>query len=137
MSDHPDDEMPALPEPGDQAEDSGDPEGLTPAPSQSGEGTDDGVLSGGDEEPEDLVVPVVYSNMVGVRTGPYDVMLDFALQLPESEPGAFNPEDIQVRVAMSWPHLKSMIPLFARIVADYEVRVGPITSPGFDEAARS
>jgi hypothetical protein len=35
-----------------------------------------------------------------------------------------------VRVAMSWAHLKSMIPLFVRVVADYETKLGQIPTPG-------
>jgi hypothetical protein len=38
-----------------------------------------------------------------------------------------------VRVAMSWAHLKSMIPLLVRVVADYETRLGQIPAPGFDQ----
>jgi hypothetical protein len=34
---------------------------------------------------------------------------------------------------MSWGHLKSMIPLLARMVADYESRVGEIPAPGFED----
>ncbi|MDQ1519460.1 MAG: hypothetical protein QOI55_533, partial [Actinomycetota bacterium] len=37
------------------------------------------------------------------------------------------------RVAMSLAHAKSMLPLLARVIADYEENVGPITAPGFDD----
>lgn len=37
-----------------------------------------------------------------------------------------------VKVGMSWGHLKSMVPLLARMVASYEEQFGEVPAPGFD-----
>ncbi len=37
---------------------------------------------------------------------------------------------------MSLGHAKSMLPLLARAIADYESQVGEIPSPGFEEGSK-
>lgn len=77
----------------------------------------------------------IYTNAVAVAGGPFDVTLTFGLQQqgPPAEGEAPNAVEQVVRVSMSWGHLKSMIPLIARLVAEYETKVGEIPSPGFGE----
>jgi hypothetical protein len=79
----------------------------------------------------------VYANVVEFTTGPYDIVLDFGFRSPEAakrgEPGNYK---IVSRVAMSLAHAKSMLPILARVIAEYEEQVGPITAPGFDELGK-
>lgn len=37
---------------------------------------------------------------------------------------------------MSLSHAKSMLPILARLIAEYENQVGPIPAPGFDDQAK-
>lgn len=76
-----------------------------------------------------------YANAVKVHGGPFDAMLIFGLLQPApGVPPDQPPEVTEVaRVSMSWGHLKSMVPLLARMVADYESKVGQIPAPGFDD----
>ena len=82
--------------------------------------------------PADAPKPV-YANVVELTTGPYDIVLDFGFRGPESiRQGPEGGYEVVARVAMSLAHAKSMLPLLARVIADYEENVGPITAPGFD-----
>ena len=78
---------------------------------------------------------LLYTNSMAIAAGPFDVTLLFGQQdnaaRSESTPAPATTE--VVRVAMSWAHLKSMIPLMARVVAEYEQQLGEIPSPGFDQ----
>ena len=76
----------------------------------------------------------VYTNAVAINGGPFDVTLVFGLQQQEqpAQPDERAPVQEVVRVSMSWGHAKSMIPLLARVVADYESKVGEIPAPGFE-----
>jgi hypothetical protein len=79
-------------------------------------------------------VQPVYANVVELTTGPYDIVLDFGFRGPESTRlGPDGSYDRVARIAMSLAHAKSMLPLLARVIADYEENVGPITAPGFDD----
>jgi hypothetical protein len=78
----------------------------------------------------------LYANVMMVAAGPFDVTMVFghhdhtgALRVTSPQAAATE----VVRVAMSWAHLKSMIPLLVRVVADYETRLGQIPAPGFDQ----
>jgi hypothetical protein len=77
----------------------------------------------------------LYANVLMAAAGPFDVTLIFGQQdnaaRTRATPDVPNRE--VVRVAMSWAHLKSMIPLLARMVAEYETQMGEIPSPGFDQ----
>ena len=80
-----------------------------------------------------------YANSVAINGGPFDVTLIFGLQQQPtpSQPVEQPPVQEVVRVSMSWGHAKSMIPLLARVVADYETKFGSMPSPGFDENWRA
>lgn len=63
-------------------------------------------------------------------------MLIFGLmQASPSSPGKPPVQRIGevARISMSWGHAKSMIPLLAKIVADYESQYGEVPAPGFGE----
>jgi hypothetical protein len=79
----------------------------------------------------------VYANVVELTTGPYDIVLDFGFRGPESmKRGPEGGYEVVARVAMSLAHAKSMVPLLARVIADYEENVGPITAPGFEDLGK-
>ncbi len=80
-----------------------------------------------------------YSNVLRITGGPFDVMLIFGLQQPAPEgAGQHEPEVGEVaRISMSWGHAKSMIPLLARVVADYESKFGEVPAPGFENNWRA
>lgn len=80
-------------------------------------------------EPPDLK----YANVVQITTGPFDMVMDFGFKSPERARTGSAEFDIVARVAMSLGHAKSILPLLAKQIADYEQRVGPITAPGFEE----
>jgi len=76
----------------------------------------------------------VYANAMNIGGGAFDVVLIFGQQHPP--PGGSDQEpkiEEVVRVCMSWGHAKSMIPLLARMVADYESKFGNVPAPGFDD----
>jgi hypothetical protein len=78
----------------------------------------------------------VYANVVKITTGPYDLVMDFGFKSPEEmerQVVEFHPT---VRVAMSLAHAKSMIPLLAKLIAEYEERAGEIPAPGFEGFAK-
>ena len=80
-------------------------------------------------------VELLYANSMAVTAGPFDVTLIFGQQDNATRTPA-NPVPAStevVRISMSWGHAKSMIPLLARMVAEYEQQVGQIPAPGFDQ----
>lgn len=84
--------------------------------------------------------PEIYANLVHVSLGPYDVTLDFGYQSPEDriprEQGDPRVGRRVVRVTMSHPHAKSMIPILAKVIAHLETAAGTIPTPGFDDLAK-
>lgn len=76
-----------------------------------------------------------YTNAMKAHGGPFDVMLTFGIsQLgSDAKPGERPNIEEVARLSMSWGHLKSMIPLLARLVAEYESKVGEIPAPGFED----
>jgi hypothetical protein len=80
--------------------------------------------------------PPVYANVVQVTTGPFDVVLDFGFKTPEQARRQTTEYDIVARVAMSLAHAKTMLPLLARVIAEYEKQVGTIPAPGFDDQSK-
>ena len=90
------------------------------------------------EEQEPLRNPPdpIYANVVKMSTGPYDLVMDFGFRSPEEMERGVAEFDPTVRVAMSLAHAKSMIPLLARIIAQYEQQAGEIPSPGFEGFAK-
>jgi Protein of unknown function (DUF3467) len=75
----------------------------------------------------------VYANAVNITVGPFDMVLDFGFRPPESTQRQSTEYEIVARVAMSLAHAKTMLPLIARSIAQYEEQVGPITAPGFED----
>ena len=78
----------------------------------------------------------VYANVVRMTSGPFDLVMDFGFSTPEHRARQSTEFDPVVRVAMSLGHAKSMLPLLARMIADYETNVGTIPSPGFEEGSK-
>lgn len=74
----------------------------------------------------------IYANTVRIATGAFDVLMEFGYRAPETT----DPEDFTVltKVVMSPAHAKSMIPLLAKMIADYETKFGgAIPAPGFEK----
>jgi Protein of unknown function (DUF3467) len=94
-----------------------------------------------EEEPEQPKVEqwiqeagtTVYANVVSVNAGVFDVSLTFGEQNHSRRlaDGGVETQPV-VKVFMSWGHLKSMVPLLAKVVASYEQQFGEIPAPGFD-----
>jgi hypothetical protein len=78
----------------------------------------------------------VYANVAEITAGPFDLVIDFGFKPPESTKRGSTDHEIVSRVAMSLAHAKSLIPILAKIIADYESKVGPITAPGFEDQAK-
>ena len=78
----------------------------------------------------------VYTNAVEITVGPYDLVMDFGFKTPEATKKGSPDVEPVARVAMSLAHAKSMLPLLARVIADYEDKVGPITAPGFEDFSK-
>lgn len=87
--------------------------------------------------PEHDPPPVTYANVVAITAGPFDVVLDFGFKAPEQTKKGSPDHEIVARVAMSLSHMKTMLPMMAKILAQYEKDVGKIAAPGFDEIAKS
>jgi Protein of unknown function (DUF3467) len=79
---------------------------------------------------------VVYANVVNMTAGPFDLVMDFGFKTPEQTSKGSPDYEIVARVAMSLSHAKSMLPLLARVIAQYESQVGEIVSPGFEGHAK-
>jgi hypothetical protein len=75
----------------------------------------------------------VYANVIQITTGPFDMVFDFGFKSPERARAGSPEFDVVARVAMSLAHAKTMLPILAGQIADYEQKVGPITAPGFDQ----
>lgn len=75
----------------------------------------------------------IYANVLQITMGPFDMVLDFGFKSPERARAGSAEFDVVARVAMSLAHAKSMLPLLAKQIAEYESKVGPITAPGFEE----
>jgi hypothetical protein len=90
------------------------------------------------EEREPFREPLypIYANVVKMSTGPYDLVMDFGFKGPEEMGRVVEDFNPTVRVAMSLAHAKSMIPLLARLIAEYEDQAGEIPSPGFEGFAK-
>jgi hypothetical protein len=78
----------------------------------------------------------VYANVVSVTAGPFDLVIDFGFKPPESTKRQSPDYEIVARVAMSLAHAKTMLPILARVIAQYEEKVGPITAPGFEDMGK-
>lgn len=78
-------------------------------------------------------VPFVYANVLRITTGAYDLVMDFGFSTPEQTMQGSEEYEPMVRVVMSLAHAKTMIPILAQVIAQYEQQVGPITAPGFED----
>jgi hypothetical protein len=79
--------------------------------------------------------PDFYTNILQMVPGPFDVMLVFGREdgSMRAADGTGATQHEVARVAMSWAHAKSMIPLLAGMVATYEEQYGTIPAPGFED----
>lgn len=78
-------------------------------------------------------VPLVYANVVQMTAGPYDIVMEFGFRTPEQTTRRSTEYQQSVRVAMSLSHAKSMIPIMAQLIQQYEQQAGTIPAPGFEE----
>ena len=90
----------------------------------------------------DQDLPRFYSNGVNVAGGPYDVTITFMTVDPTALPeGQEGPKAVTmksaVQVVSSWGHLKAVLPLLVKAIADYESHFGIIPAPGFEEGSKS
>lgn len=84
--------------------------------------------------PDDSEIPQpVYANVVQITTGPFDIVFDFGFKSPERARSQSAQYDIVSRVAMSLSHAKSILPILARQLAEYEGQFGDIPAPGFEQ----
>jgi hypothetical protein len=51
---------------------------------------------------------------------PFDVAMDFGYRVAEDE------AEYEVRVAMSWTHLRLMVAVLQQQIAEYEKQLGPL-----------
>jgi hypothetical protein len=78
----------------------------------------------------------VYANVVDFTMGPFDMVIDFGFKTPEHARRQSPDFEVVSRVAMSLGHAKAMLPIMAKLIADYEQNIGPITAPGFEDQAK-
>jgi hypothetical protein len=78
-------------------------------------------------------VPFIYANVARMTAGAFDLVMDFGFSSPEQTMQSSEEFVPMVRVVMSLAHAKTMIPVLAQIIAQYEQQVGPITAPGFED----
>ena len=62
--------------------------------------------------------------------------MDFGYRSPEQLKRSPGDYEIVARLAMSLAHAKSLLPVLAKVIADYESKFGEITVPGFDELGK-
>ncbi len=79
--------------------------------------------------------PPLYVNALRVAAGAFDVLMEFGYKAPG--PPTDPPTDdftVVARIAMSAAHAKTMIPVLAQVIANYEKSMGgPVPAPGFDK----
>jgi hypothetical protein len=85
--------------------------------------------------PDDPPV-VLYANGVSLSGGPFDIVLDFGFQSPEHRARKSTEFYPVARVAMSVSHARSMLPMVAKLVAEYERQFGTLPAPGFDTQSK-
>lgn len=76
-----------------------------------------------------------YSNMVNIMGGPFDIYLEFGLKLPTHDISDQEFDSV-AKIHMSHSHAKTMLPILARVIADYEQQFGTIPAPGFNEKSK-
>jgi hypothetical protein len=85
---------------------------------------------------DDVAPDPVYANVVRLTPGPFDLVMDFGFSTPEHRVRQSTEFVTVARIAMSLGHAKSMLPLLAKAIADYEKQVGEIPSPGFEQGSK-
>jgi len=78
----------------------------------------------------------IYANVVRMTPGPFDLIMDFGFSTPEHKVRQSTEFVTVARIAMSLGHAKSMLPLLAKAIADYESNVGTIPAPGFEQGSK-
>ncbi len=74
-------------------------------------------------QPSDSPSPLhsVYANAMGLRSGPFDLTVDFGHAIPEEDEAEFNP---QVRVSMSYHHAASLAAALRQAIEHHEKQTG-------------
>lgn len=90
--------------------------------------SDDGsATSSADERPN-------YCNVVQLQIAPYDAQMQFLYRRPDQQTETdVSKLSTVARVTMSLSHMKAMIPIMAKLVADYEGQFGSVPAPGFEQ----
>jgi Protein of unknown function (DUF3467) len=83
---------------------------------------------------EQSETPFFYANVMEAHVGAFDFTLDFGYKPPE-ERGTPRYNKV-CTVGMSLSHAKTMLPIIARLIAQYESQFGKIPAPGYDEQAK-
>jgi hypothetical protein len=88
----------------------------------------------------DVEVPRYYSNAVNVAATLHDITVTFSqavmMAFPEGVDGPHRPTlEPQCQVMMSYPHVKALLPLLSRAIADYENQFGEVPAPGINRSA--
>lgn len=79
-------------------------------------------------------VPFYYANVMQAHLSAFDFTLEFGYKPPE-EAATTRYKKI-CTVAMSLSHAKTMLPIIARLIAEYEKNFGVVPAPGYDEKAK-
>ncbi len=75
-----------------------------------------------------------YANVMSISAGPYDVTIDFYYRSPEKmDTSDYKQFDRVARISMSVGHAKSMIPIMAKVIGQYEAANGEVPAPGFEQ----
>jgi len=78
--------------------------------------------------------PFFYANVMQAYLGAFDFTIDFGYKPPE-EQGTARFTKV-CTVGMSLSHAKTMLPILARLIAQYESSFGTIPAPGYEEQAK-
>ncbi len=92
-------------------------------------------------------IATTYANVVSMHLGPFDLIMDFGFKSPEDVAEDKANVDTQqadtesqwtpvARIAMSHAHAKSMLPILARMIGEFEKHEGEIPSPGFGKSSK-
>jgi Protein of unknown function (DUF3467) len=79
----------------------------------------------------DETPPFYYANVMEANLSAFDFTIDFGYRRPQDRA----PTTV-CSVAMSLSHAKSMLPIIARLIAQYESQFGQIPAPGYEDQAK-
>jgi hypothetical protein len=82
----------------------------------------------------DEPAPFFYTNVMQAHLGAFDFTIEFGYKPPE-EQGTARFTKV-CTVGMSLSHAKTMLPILAKLIAQYENAFGPIPAPGYEEQAK-